>query len=359
MAFDGLLAFNNCQAAVALVGFVSCHFAAFQSGRHGKGLHCGTGLKGTGNTVILPQRVQLAVQGILIHGSKCFFINYSLLELRFFIDYVLPQQHVRISGFIQIVKRIAGHGQHISVIYIHDDTAGIIGAVSFSGRILIGIIVFLQLALHDALDVGIQGGNQVIAVHRRLGGPLQVGIVVHVAVFPAVYPAENIVIVCLQPVISHIVLGSKADDVTGQRIVGIYPPVLLFKPDALDILSRLFIVYKLLERRDFIIGQLFLQYMVLGGGIIRTVFADFRFIHVKALGQRRYGALHIFFFFIHQLTVQNQVIHLLAHCQLRPLGIQDFPPLEGNRPAGILLLGKDLLFILLAVVPVDQDQSGA
>ena len=99
--------------------------------------------------------------------------------------------------------------------------------------------------------------------------------------------------------------------------------------------------------------------MVLGGGIIRTVFTNFRFIHIKALGQRRYGALHIFFFFIHQLTVQNQVIHLLTHCQLRPLGIQDFPPLEGNRPAGILLLGKDLLFILLAVVPVDQDQSGA
>ena len=82
--------------------------------------------------------------------------------------------------------------------------------------------------------------------------------------------------------------------------------------------------------------------MVLGGGIIRTVFADFRFIHVKALGQRRYGALHIFFFSFISLQSRIRLYTFSLTASFVPLESR-ISPLEGNRPAGILLLGKDLL----------------
>ena len=353
MAFNRLLPFHNGQASVALIGLISRQLAAFQSRRNRKRLHGGTRFIGIGYTIIFPESIELPVQRIIIEACQRFFINYSILNRSLLIHHMLPQQHVRITGIVQIEKRITGHCQDVSVIYIHDDAAHILGAVSFSCRIFIGIIIFLQLAFHDSLDVGIQRSHQIIAVHRGLCGPLQIGIVVHIAVFPAVNAAENIIIILLQPIVAHIILAGKTHHIGRHGIIGIYPAVFLFKPNSLNVLSLLFIILQLLEGCDLIISQLSFQNMILRSGILLIIGTDIRLRHIKTLSQRSDGSFHILFLFIHQLTVKHQVIHLFTHRQLGSFGIQDLSPLKRQRPAGVLLLGKHLAFILFAVVPVD------
>ena len=48
------------------------------------------------------------------------------------------------------------------------------------------VIEFQQILLHYHLEIGIDGGVEIIAVHSRFDCPLQRQIIIEIAVFPAV-----------------------------------------------------------------------------------------------------------------------------------------------------------------------------
>ena len=76
-------------------------------------------------------------------------------------------------------------------------------------------------------------------------------------------------------------------------------------------------------------------------------------VNAKIILQCLDRRLNIVLFIIHLFDIQHQIIYLFTRCQLRSLVVQDFSPLIRNRRTGILLLGKHLLFVAIAVIPVN------
>ena len=359
MALDGPLPLRHHQASAAVVGLVSGQRPAFQSRRRRKGLHGGSRLIGIGNAVISPEIIQLAVQGIVVHARKRRLIDHVGQYRAVLLHHILADQRVRIERIVQVKIRITRHRKDLAAVHLHDDAAHVSGAVPFPHRVLVGIIKFLKLLFHNTLDIHIQRADQILAVHSGLRRTLQVGVVVHIAVLPAVYAAEHVVVIFLQPVGALVVAADEADHIAGERSEGIASAVFLLKPDALNIFPCLLIRLQLLKGGDLIVGTLLFYHIILGIRVIRVVASDFPFVRAETGNQSGNGRLQVFLLFVHQLAVKDHIVNLFAHSQLRPLAVGDLSPLIGKGAAGILLLGKHLLFILLPVVPVDQKKAGA
>ena len=78
--------------------------------------------------------------------------------------------------------RITGHRQDLSAVGIHYDAAGIVSAVSLTVIVMVLLVIFFQIFFHNALDIGVNGGDNAVSV---LGGdrcPFQIGVVIQIPV---------------------------------------------------------------------------------------------------------------------------------------------------------------------------------
>ncbi len=200
---------------------------------------------------------------------------------------------------------------------------------------------------------------KVVAVPGRYGGALQIGVLVQIAVLPAVDAAELIVVEFLKPVSSHIVVGRKTHHVTGQRTVGIFPPVLVLEPDAPQAGPRLRIFGHLLEGAHLLVLHPFRHHIIGRIGMLRNVLPHHRRVDTEAFAQRFQRRLQILLFFHQDLRVKNDIVDLVADCQDRAVGILDIATFKRYCRGVIPLLRQYLLLILFSVVSRDQIQLGA
>ena len=148
------------------------HLARLQTGCNGHGLHGGTRLEAIGNTVVSPDTVICLAQHLVIHGRDLFVC--------------IEAGHRKIPGIVQVKIGILRHGQHRPGVGIHDDGRTDLTAQTFSRLIGMLLIEFPQLRLHG-LDVGVNGGHHGLAVLGGFYCPFQLGILIQIPVFPAIY----------------------------------------------------------------------------------------------------------------------------------------------------------------------------
>ncbi len=99
-------------------------------------------------------------------------VDIFLRLFSFLIQKPHSQQRIGISGIIQVKHRIAGHSQNFSAVYIHDNTAHIVGPVPFMGLVLTFLVIFGKILLHNSLDIQINGGDNTVAVLCGYGSAL-------------------------------------------------------------------------------------------------------------------------------------------------------------------------------------------
>ena len=332
-------------AAVAEKGLISADNPLLQGCGDGEDLGGGAGLVGVADTVISPQ---------LIPGLHLLLVAHGV-NLR------LGIPHGEVPGIVQVVHPVRGHGQNLAGVRIHHHHADVLGAGG--GHPLVNVL------LHHLLHVQVDGGDHGVAVDRRLDHRLQIGVVVQVAVLPAVGPGENTVVGLLNaPVARGPVAGGEAQNRAGRVVVGVIPFIFLLKPDAVDLF--------LLLRRDVALGEC-LVHLVPGGlkplllihrqlpgvadvGAVR-IFQDqvgeLRLVVAEGCGQGRGGGVQIFILpvlgivAVHDLPgVDDEVVHLIAHRQISPVPVHNVPPLVGDRPAVIAgVLVQHNLGVLLVI----------
>ncbi len=79
-------------------------------------------------------------------------------------------------------------------------------------------------------------------------------------------------------------------------------------------------------------------------------------VDIEETLQRVQGRLQILLFAQQQLSVQNDVVNLVAHRQHRAVCVHNLPTLKRYYRRVILLMRQYLFLVLLPVIPVDQKQ---
>ena len=222
--------------------------------------------------------------------------------------------------------------------------------------------------MENILDVDVNGGHYGPAVDRRFDHTLQVGVLVQVAVLPAVGAGELVVVKLFNaPGARTAVPAGKADDIAAHGIVWVYPAVLVLKPDPLDPFFGLVVVLAGFKRRVGILLKLFesrllivAQLPALAVAHIRTFAAlldqvlQLRGVVTEGLHQRVDGGLQVMVLVIENLhRVDDQIVHLLALGDVGAVAVHDIPAAVWDHAAVVLLLplGQHDLVVLLVVVP--------
>ncbi len=82
-------------------------------------------------------------------------------------------------------------------------------------------------------------------------------------------------------------------------------------------------------------------------------------VDIEKTLQRVQGRLQILLFAQQQLSVQNDVVNLVAHRQHRAVGVHNFPTFKRYYRGVILLMRQYLFLVLFPVIPVNQEQPDA
>ena len=237
-AFDGPAAHFQVAAAVKI--FISRQNSFFQARGHSEDLLGRSGLVRVADAEVSPGLVPchlLAIGENLVPG-----VVIKHLVFGNFLAFMLPsisrsglrasQRHefflgvaAHIPGIVQVKGIAGGHGQNLPVVGVHGDRRGHLASH--------GGLPFINIFLHNVLNIHINGGDNGLAVFRRFYNLLQIGLVVQITVFPAVYPYEAFIIILFNAARSHgAVPGGKADHVAGQAVIRINALVFIFKPNA-------------------------------------------------------------------------------------------------------------------------------
>ena len=317
-------------ASVAEKGLVSVYNTLFHSRRDGEYLGWGTGLVGIAHAVISPLLIPGLHLLLLAHGGNL-FLRVAAGE---------------ISGIIQIIHPVRGHGQNLSRIRIHHHHPDIFRAGS--GHPLVNVF------LHHLLNIQIDGGHHSASVYGRLDHRLQIGVVVEIAVFPAVGAGEYAVVGLLDSAVScGSVAGGKAQNGAGRLIIGIIPLILLLEPDTVDPFFLLGGIAAL--GKSFVhlvpgsLKILFLIHCQLSGitdvgtfRIFQNQVGQLCLIIAEGVGQSRRSGIQILVLAACRvITIQNlrgfddHVVHLVAHRQIGTVAVHNVSPFIGNGPAVI------------------------
>ena len=257
-AVDGVV--GDIHVAVAVDGGVLVDDALLQRGGQRQDLEGGAGLVGVVQRLVAPLE-QLHLR------------QRALAPL-----HPLPQGLVLYGGeVVQVVAGGGGHGQNAPGLCIHDDAGGAVGG----GKLIRhGVQTLFQIIL----DGGVQRQCQVAAV---LGGKILLVGVHHVVAgvvlgghhHPAL-PLQLLLVAGLQPVQAGVVIAHEADDVGGQRAVGVVALGVRHQMDAHDLIL-------VNVGADGVGGVLLgaeLDHLVLGLGVVHTL-ADGGGVTVQQLGK--------------------------------------------------------------------------
>ena len=266
------------------------------------------------------------------------------------------QQVFLISRIIQIIDRIVGHGQNPACIHFHYDTAHVLRTVAGSDIIFVFLVKLPQIALHDTLNISINGCLDITAVPGRYGRSFQIGIVIQVPVFPPVRTAECVIIKFLKPVSTLIVIGGKPHHVTGQRAVGIFPLIFILKPHAFNICTVFRIFCQFPESIHLLVFHPARHHIIRRIGMFRNVASHLVHINIKTFFECIQRRLKVLFLLHQNLRIQNDIVHLVADRQHRTVGIHNISTFKRYCRRVILLLRQYLFLILLAVIPGDQEK---
>ena len=239
---------------------------------------------------------------------------------------------------------------------IHHNTRCILRTVTLAGAVFVFVVIFFEVLFHNALNRRVDRGINIVAVYSSLRRPLQIIVPVYISILSAVYAAQNIVVILFQSVGSGSVRPRKADDIACERAIRVNSLIAFLKPDSLDILVIFFLArirHHLLIITDFIVGHSLFEDIILGIRVFLRISSHLIAVNAKIILQCLDRRLHIVLFVIHLFDIQHQIVNLFTRCQLRSLAVQDFSPFIRNRRTGILLLGKHLLFVAVAVIPVN------
>ena len=194
MTSDGIS--PDLHHAGTLKAGVRRHRSLFQRRSHRKRFCCRTGFIGIGNAIVFPQIIQIQIQLVTFHGIYHILVNdrIRLLDLiipvgiRNLLHHSGSDHGLGITGVVQVVGGITGHGNDLPRVGIHHDAAHILRAVSCANLVLMLIIELLQILFHYHLQIGINGGVNVVSVHCRLHRALHCQVIIQIAVLSAVNP---------------------------------------------------------------------------------------------------------------------------------------------------------------------------
>ena len=414
VAFDRLGG-AHVQPSLAVIGLIARQRTALQAGSRRERLGGGTGLVIILNAEVFPQGVQIfgtprrgflviafqRVYEILRQVIAAGLVASALIQLRH------SDQDAQIIRIVEVIIRIAGHSEDFACVDLHDDAADVVGAVSLTDRVLMLVVEFLQVFLDNALDIRIDGQNQILPVRRFNGRPLQVGHIVQETVLAPRRAVQCVIVILFQTEGAVVAAVRESDHIAGQCLVGIAADIAGFERNALDFLilrhnlscgfklgapggDFLLVLFALLLGVFLVdlIDQFLHQKSVLGPlglvgglGLIRDLFGRDIITGIGVLGNIRsqFGAvcaqrfgrvqrgLQIFVLdaFGQQgfrvgcvlqdmIRVHNHVVDQFAVRQDGALAVCDHAALVRKRPAVVMALGKDLLFIGSALVPVDE-----
>ena len=267
--------------------------------------------------------------------------------------------------------------------------------------ILVLIHKLLQILLHNALDIYINGKRQIVAVRCIDHCTLQIGAVIQISVFTAGGSVQRAVVVLLQPKGSLIAASGKSKHVRQKCSVRVASGIRGFKPDSLNILILavgclrilklslqicqlcficsplllrlhflLYVGYAVCSVRNFflvgcflLIGQAFFGNIVAGVRIVVDVLLHRAPVQAETLTgcQRRLlvAALSVLILrpIVDLVRIHNNVVNQLTCCQHRPVSVSNGSALIGDLSGIIGLLGEDLAFVIIAVVFVDVCNS--
>ena len=139
------------KASGTVIDLISCDDAALQACSHCEGLDGGARLIGIGNAVIFPQIIQIQILLFLCHGLDHCLIDHRVRLVDHRVSVCVggllhhkTTDHGRgILDIVQIIDRVAGHGQDSSRIHLHNNSPQVFRAVSFPN--LIGKLVIKLL----------------------------------------------------------------------------------------------------------------------------------------------------------------------------------------------------------------------
>ena len=269
--------FSHMELSFAVIAFVSGNASAFNSCRYRKGLGNGSRFISITDTEVLPECIQILIKHIriILDLSQVLFIDILVHFLALGVQSPHSQKRLCISGIVQIIDRITGHRQDLSAVGIHYDAAGIVSAVSLTVIVMVLLVIFFQIFFHNALDIGVNGGDNAVSV---LGGdrcPFQIRVVIQIPVFPSRRSGQNIIIIFLQAIGAHIVAGGEADHITGQGTARVASFIFLFKPKPLY--QGILFIYKLHQALYLFVFQSSGKHIVSGAAsVFRNIRADRR-----------------------------------------------------------------------------------
>ena len=140
----------------------------------------------------------------------------------------------QISRIIQIKSAVGGHGKDLTVSRVHGDNSRRLASDPAHP--------FVDILFHDPLDIHIDGGDDGISVLSGFNDLLHVGLVIQVSILSSVCSGELVIVILLNSATSLLsVIVGESHHVAGQGIIRIKSPVLILKPDALDLLSTVFL----------------------------------------------------------------------------------------------------------------------
>ena len=165
VTFDRLSTFRNGQRSLTKVCLIRPECTALEAGPCRKRLCNRTRFVVIRNAEVLPESIEilrllLVRQRIHILLGEIVVLHRGVVVLE--IEFCHSDERVRIVRIIQVEPGITRHREHISVVRIHDNDTDIAGAVSCTHIILVRIVELLEIFLTDALNVRIQGQNEIV-----------------------------------------------------------------------------------------------------------------------------------------------------------------------------------------------------
>ena len=328
-ASDGAGAANDVDSAGAIKAVVQADHALLQGHGQGDDLEGGARLIGVGQGLVPP----LAGLG-LAQQPGALFLRFTGVD----------NGHVRIADrqkVVQIIAAQGGHGQDLPGVHIHGDGAGaVLNIVICHG--------LLQVLFHIVLDGLINGGDHVEAVlagviFLKLGEQQFCSHGVGGPDCPAGTAGKGFVILGFDPLKAVVIRAHKADQMAGQRGIGVIPLGIRLQadtPQAILALERANRIGLLLFQLP---GHRHIPAALLPGFLVNLII-----IHAQNLGkapgdQGPVLAIHLDF-----LGAEIHVIHRGADRQGVPVGVVYGAAHGGaGHRAQLLLDGHALVFFMI------------
>ena len=113
------------------------------------------------------------------------FLRDIVDSLPILVKKVHSDQGVRVPGIIQVIVRIASHGENFPGIHLHNNAAHILRTVSGMKVVLELLVKFQKIFFHNTLNVGVNGCDQGIAIFCRNRPSLQLAVIIQIPVLPS------------------------------------------------------------------------------------------------------------------------------------------------------------------------------